>query len=271
MALPPRDQRHPYLRYKGLQYTDVDIMDFKERLGRIYSREIHRVQVLDFQGMPELIRDVLYARMLMEHHDGDRVVVFTSRAWRRLFDIRRPLVHELILEFFRLNTADKMKIVGFGAYWAESARQIPDKGDLRDFWIGISSARPWHSPSYTSRRLGMDVGSVNIPYLLTMYLRLFAAGRKSEALISEGQFLAQLAEHFGLLAEERVRGLTVIAPALPVIDMVELVRAAEDAPAVDDGVTTGCQDFIRTYREIDDRSGEILHMDDFMYGTAHGG
>ncbi|GJU37029.1 hypothetical protein Tco_1185383 [Tanacetum coccineum] len=69
MALPPRYQRHQYLRFEGLGYTNADIIDFEERLGRIYGREIH-------QG------------------------VFTSQAWRRLFEIRGPLVHELILEFF---------------------------------------------------------------------------------------------------------------------------------------------------------------------------
>nr|GEU86807.1 hypothetical protein [Tanacetum cinerariifolium] len=39
MALPPHDQRHQYLRYKGLQYTDADILDFKSRLTRIHMRE----------------------------------------------------------------------------------------------------------------------------------------------------------------------------------------------------------------------------------------
>ncbi|GJY41846.1 hypothetical protein Tco_0429116 [Tanacetum coccineum] len=71
---------------------------------------------------------------------------------------------------------------------------------------------------------GMDASSVNVPYLLARYLRLFAAGRMSRALISGEQFVARLAEHFGLLTEERLRGLIVIAPALPVIDMAELVR-----------------------------------------------
>ncbi|GKF19199.1 hypothetical protein Tco_0067837, partial [Tanacetum coccineum] len=102
--LPPREQRHPFLRYQGLEYTDVDIADFEERLERIHDRDMHRVQVVDFQGMPELMRDVLDARMLMEHRDDRGVVVFTSRAWRRLFDIRGPLVRELILEF--LNTLE---------------------------------------------------------------------------------------------------------------------------------------------------------------------
>ncbi|GJT36403.1 hypothetical protein Tco_0926822 [Tanacetum coccineum] len=129
-----------------------------------------------------------------------------------------------------------MQMAGFGVYWAESARQISDKGDLRDYWIGISSARDFlgTSLSYTLIRdpililchqliacsivgrsqapekmtvtdlfylRGMDVGSINVPYLL-----------------------ARLVEHFGLLAAKILGELTVIALELPVIDMAELVR-----------------------------------------------
>ncbi|GJW13014.1 hypothetical protein Tco_0017147 [Tanacetum coccineum] len=79
-------------RYQGLEYTDAGIADFEERLGRIYSREIHWVQVVDFQGMPELMRDVLHARMLMEHRDDGGVILFTSQAWERVFETRGPLV-----------------------------------------------------------------------------------------------------------------------------------------------------------------------------------
>ncbi|GKB69248.1 hypothetical protein Tco_0930660, partial [Tanacetum coccineum] len=99
MALPPHKQRHRFLRYEGLDYTDSDIADFKSRLEMIYTREIHKVQVVDFQGMPELLRDGLFARMAIEHRDEAGVVVFTSQGWRRLFDTRGPLVWELILEF----------------------------------------------------------------------------------------------------------------------------------------------------------------------------
>ncbi|GJT47417.1 hypothetical protein Tco_0956132 [Tanacetum coccineum] len=70
---------------------------------------------------------------------------------------------------------------------------------------------------------GLDVGSVNIPYLLARYLRRFANGRKSRAHISGGQFVARLAKHFRLLTAEILGGLTVIAPELPIIDMAELV------------------------------------------------
>ncbi|GKC10074.1 hypothetical protein Tco_1001684 [Tanacetum coccineum] len=68
------------LKSQGLEYTDADIADFEERLERIYNREIHRVQVVDFLRMPELMRDGLFARMVMKHRDDAGVVVFTSQA-----------------------------------------------------------------------------------------------------------------------------------------------------------------------------------------------
>ncbi|GKB52334.1 hypothetical protein Tco_0903087 [Tanacetum coccineum] len=173
-------------RYQGLEYSDADVADFEERLERIYSREIHMVQVVDFQGMHELMRDGLFARMVMEHRDDAGVVVFASRAWVRLFDTRGPLVRELILEF--------LSTLRFGE-------------------VLLDLDAP-----------GMDVGSVNIPYLLARYLRRFATGRKSMAYISSGQFVARLAEHFVLLTTEILGGLTVISPKLLIINIGELVR-----------------------------------------------
>ncbi|GKD02236.1 hypothetical protein Tco_1177210 [Tanacetum coccineum] len=214
MALPPRDQRHSYLR-----------------------------------GLTDLMAEGLSGRMLMEHRDAQGQSVLASRAWRRLFEIRGPLVHELILEFFSvfrfgeavldfdifhiarvlqfqlggvrhrirwrefilgmgLHTMKEIKYAGFGSYWVESARQILDKGDLSAYWVGISSTgdflgtalfytlirdsvlRLYHrliacSIAWRSQApkkvtvtdlfylMGMDVGSVNIPYLLARYLRMF--------------------------------------------------------------------------------------------------
>ncbi|GKD67763.1 hypothetical protein Tco_1321853 [Tanacetum coccineum] len=158
-----------------------------------------------------------------------------------------------------LHMEEKMQTARFGVYWVESAKQIPNKGDLRDYWMGISSARDFlgTAPSYTLIRdpilrlchrliaysitgrsqalekvtvtdlfylRWIDVSLVNVPYLLARYLRLFTARRKSRAYISGGQFVARLAEEFGLLTAEILGGLTVIAPELPIIDMTELVR-----------------------------------------------
>ncbi|GJV36331.1 hypothetical protein Tco_1408808 [Tanacetum coccineum] len=113
----------------------------------------------------------------------------------------------------------------------EEEQNIPDKRDLRDYWIGISSVEDFlgSAPSYTfikdpmlrlchrliacsiTRRSQapkkvivtdlfylrrIDVGSANVLYLLARYLRLFASGRKCDSYF----------------------------PPLPIIDMVELVR-----------------------------------------------
>ncbi|GJY73007.1 hypothetical protein Tco_0477438 [Tanacetum coccineum] len=55
--------------------------------------------------------------------------------------------------------------------------------------------------------------------------------------------------------------------------------AAEDAPVVDEGVQADPAPMQAPQQppppppvaEIDDRSREILHMDDYMFDTAHGG
>ncbi|GJT11539.1 hypothetical protein Tco_0858581 [Tanacetum coccineum] len=195
-------------RYQGLEYTDADIADFEERLERIYSREIHRVQVVDFQGMPKLMRDGLFARMVMEHRDDAAL---------------------------GLHTGEEMESPGFARYWSESERMIPGKGDLHDYWRGIYTDGDFLGPhlSYTLIRdlmlrlchrmmahsiagrsqapkkvtmndlfylRGLDVGSVNILYLLALYPRRFTARRKNTWRID------------------------IYCPKLPIIDMAELVR-----------------------------------------------
>ncbi|GKD10722.1 hypothetical protein Tco_1190407, partial [Tanacetum coccineum] len=261
-ALPPREQRHRFLRYEGLEYSDADIADFKARLARIYRREVHRVQVFDFGGLPDLMAEGLSARMLMEHRDDQGAILDLDTPGTLQFLLgraRRRMSRREFIIALGIHTDGEMQIARFGAYWADNTRQVPDKRDLRGYWIGISSAGDFlgTAPSYTMIRdlilrlchrliacsitgrsqapekvavtdlfylRGMDVGSVNVPYLLARYLRLFAVGRESGAHISRGQFVARLAEHFGLLTAEILRGLTVISPELLIIDMAELVR-----------------------------------------------
>ncbi|GKB19593.1 hypothetical protein Tco_0853516 [Tanacetum coccineum] len=263
MALPLCEQRHRFLRYEGMEYLDTDIFDFEGRLANIHRREVHRVPVFNFGGLPYLMAEGLSGSMLMEHRDKAGVSVFTSKAWRRMLDIRGLLVYELILEFFsmfRFGLAIlDLDTLGTLQFQLGGARRHPRQRDLRDYWIGISSAGDFlgTAPSYTvikdpilrlchrliacsiakrSRALekvtlanlfylrGMHIGSDNVPYLLARYLRLFATRRKSRAHISGGQFVARLAEHFGLLTADILVRLTVIVLELPVIDMAELVR-----------------------------------------------
>ncbi|GJZ72031.1 hypothetical protein Tco_0635882 [Tanacetum coccineum] len=259
MALPPRDQRHQYLRYEGLQYTDADLVDFETRLARIYRREVHRVQVFNFEGLPDLMAEGLRGRMLMEHRDAQGKSMFGEEVFDldiagalqfQLGEVRRRMSWREFILSLGLHTAKEMQTVGFGLYWAESARQIPDKGDLCAYWIGISLSRDFLGtpPSYTLIRdpmlrlchrliarhiagsnqapekvtvtglfylRGMDVDSVNVPYLLARYLRLFASGRKQGDMIS------------GAPGPERQPDAAAGAP-----------EAVEDAPIADEGAST---------------------------------
>nr|GEV43725.1 hypothetical protein [Tanacetum cinerariifolium] len=203
------DQRHPFLMFEGLEYTDANIVDFEGMLKKIYGRGVHRVDVFDFGGLTTEMAEGLTSRMLMHHKYTQRQSVFTSR---------------------------EIKSAGFGAYWDESARRILDKGNLSAYWRGILSKGDFlgSSLTYTAIRVpmlrmghrliaynitgrsqapekvtsidlfylqGMDVKLVNIPYLLARYLRRFALGRKHGVMIFGGQFVARLAEHFGLLTK----------------------------------------------------------------------
>ncbi|GJX29290.1 hypothetical protein Tco_0237369, partial [Tanacetum coccineum] len=233
--LPPREKRHPFLRYQGLEYTDADIVDFKERLEGIHNRDTHRVQVVDFHGMPQLMRDVLDARMLINHHDDGGVVVFREvlldldalgTIQFQLGGARRRMSWRQFILALGLHTSEEMELPGPPPSYTLIRDPV-----LRLFhrMMAYSIVGRSHAPEKVTVTdlfylRGLDVRSVNIPYLLSRYLRRFVARRKSEALISGGHFVARLAEHFGLLTEEGLQRLTIIAPTLPVINMVELVR-----------------------------------------------
>ncbi|GJU24159.1 hypothetical protein Tco_1162780 [Tanacetum coccineum] len=177
-----RAQRHPWLRYEVEGYTDEIVQDFEHRLAGIFSRRIHRVRVLDFGGLTEEMAMSMDARLSMEHIDAQGQVVFNSHAWRRLFEIRGPLVRKLMLEFFstcreivslrsilwEIDGIDEEEEVasfrdkyeheiatdGFRVYWDESFRVIASKGDLRGYWDKISSSGDFLTifPSYIQIR-----------------------------------------------------------------------------------------------------------------------
>ncbi|GKA94490.1 hypothetical protein Tco_0816528 [Tanacetum coccineum] len=195
VPLPPHEQRHPFIRYQGLEYTNADIAYFEERLERIYSWEIHRVQVVDFWGMLELIRDGLFARMVMKHRDDAGVVFILAVG---------------------LHTEEEMKSPGFARCWSESERMIRGKGDLHDYWRSISTDGDLLGPllSYTLIRDPM----------LRLCHRMMAHSIAWRSQAPEKVTVIDLFYLRGLDVGSILGGLTVIAPELPIINMGELVR-----------------------------------------------
>ncbi|GKC38891.1 hypothetical protein Tco_1051275 [Tanacetum coccineum] len=267
--LPFTGQIHPWLRYQVKGYTKGFIHSYEQRLETIWSRPVNQVHVLDFEGLTLKMRQDFAVRLRMVYTKEGRQV-FMRHAWRRLFGIRAPLVREFILEFLStcrmsdtemgLDVADtlyqEMAEAGFGAYWDGSDRLIPDKRDLRDYWLEISSDKDFLGPvsSYVLirdpvRRLCHRMIAYNIsgrgqapkkvtsvdlfylrsmdrrvPHLLTLYLFRHAEGRKSNARLSGGHFIGCLAMHFGLVSDEGLGGLHVVTRELLLIDSHELGR-----------------------------------------------
>ncbi|GJT40639.1 hypothetical protein Tco_0940504 [Tanacetum coccineum] len=160
-------------------------------------------------------------------------------------------------------------------YILRSERVIPEKGDLRDYWIEISSDRDFLGPapsyvyirdpvrrlchkmiacSISGRRQGaekvtgvdlfylrtIDRRTANVPYLLAQYLFRLAEGRKSGARLSRGHFIGRIAAHFGLVSDEGLRRLSIIARELSGPERQQTTAAsapgaAEDASAADEG------------------------------------
>ncbi|GJU98815.1 hypothetical protein Tco_1328086 [Tanacetum coccineum] len=112
MALPPRDKRHRYLSFEGLQYTNADITDFETRLGKIYRREF------------------------------------------QLGEVRRRMSWRQLILALGLHTVEDMETTRLIACSIAGRNQAPEKETV----TGLFYLR------------GMDVGSVNVPYLLAREL-----------------------------------------------------------------------------------------------------
>nr|GEW04100.1 hypothetical protein [Tanacetum cinerariifolium] len=155
----------------------------------IKDKPIHRIKLLSdmpYQTIPNTAyqaRD-LAVRLRMVYIRGDRQQVFVSHAWKRLFGIRAPLVHEFILEFLSIC---RMSDTEMGLDVADTLCFQLDQRPVRRLchkMIAYSISGRGHAPEKVT---GVDLfylrnkdrGTANVPYLLARYLFRHAEGRKS--------------------------------------------------------------------------------------------
>ncbi|GJZ88845.1 hypothetical protein Tco_0660627 [Tanacetum coccineum] len=207
--LPHRNLRHPWLLYQVGGYDE----------GIVHN------------GMRQTLKD----RLSMMYAGDDEEALFTSHAWRRLFELdgaRRRMTWKQFILALGLHSEEEMAEPGFGAYWSGSERVILDKGGLRDYWIEILSDMDFlgPAPSYVHirdpiRRLCHRMIACSIfgrAQGAEKYLFHHAEGRKSEARLSRGHFIGRIVAHFGLVGDQGLRGLSMVVSELPVIDLHEL-------------------------------------------------
>nr|GEY04149.1 hypothetical protein [Tanacetum cinerariifolium] len=162
-------------------------------------------------------------------------MVYTGDDSQELRGARRSMTWRQFILDLGLHTAEEMAEDGFGAYWLESERVIPDKRDLRDYWVEISSGRDFlrGAPSYTY---------IKDPVRRPCHRHV--EGRKSDARLSGGHYIRCLAHHFSLVSDDGLRGLSVVTREIQLINMgperhpdavASAPEASEDALAVDEG------------------------------------
>ncbi|GKB29128.1 hypothetical protein Tco_0868529, partial [Tanacetum coccineum] len=108
-----------------------------------------------------------------------------------------------------------------------SDRLIPDKRDLRDYWIEISSDIDFlgPAPSYVLIRDPVRrLCHMMIAYSISGRRQAPEKGRKTGARLSGGHFIMHLAMHFGLVSDEGLRGLQVVTREPSLIDLHKLGR-----------------------------------------------
>ncbi|GKD41186.1 hypothetical protein Tco_1261393 [Tanacetum coccineum] len=192
--LPPRDHRHLWLQYQVEGYTKEIVHDFEDRLETIFGRQVNRVHVLDFEGLtPKMRQDLAERSRMYLRIKSEMGLDVADTLCFQLGGARRSMTWRQFILALGLHTAEEMTEDRFEAYWSGSERVIPDKGNLTF--------------------LGGD-----------RHLKRHAEGRKSDARLSGGHFIGLLAHHFGLVSDDRLRGLSVVTHELPLIDMGELVK-----------------------------------------------
>nr|GEY02654.1 hypothetical protein [Tanacetum cinerariifolium]GEY03349.1 hypothetical protein [Tanacetum cinerariifolium] len=184
--LPHHDLRHPWLKYQVDRYDKGIIHSYEHRLEMIWGRPVNRVDVLDFSGLTDGIRQTLRDRLSMVYVGDDGEALFTSHAWRRLFERQFNLA-------LGLHSEEEMAEPGFGASWSG-----------------------------------------------THYLFHYAEGRKSGSRLFGCHFIGHLAAHFGLVGDQGLRGLSMVAwvalgPERQQADAASAPRVVEGALAVDEG------------------------------------
>ncbi|GJV30024.1 hypothetical protein Tco_1386472 [Tanacetum coccineum] len=99
------------------------------------------------QGHPWLRYQIKEYNEGIRHRSGSEVE--DGIFWRGAAGARESCLEDTIWDpsTFGLHTEQEMAEAWFGAYWDGSDRLIPNKGDLRDYWIEISFDKDFLGPA----------------------------------------------------------------------------------------------------------------------------
>nr|GEX77939.1 hypothetical protein [Tanacetum cinerariifolium] len=186
------EKRRKHFTAKRLK--EFNLLKWDLQLETIFERQVNRVHVLDIEGLTLKMRQDLAERLRMVYTRDAGQEIFdrnemgldvTDALFFQLGGARCSITWRQFILALGLHTVEEIAEDGLKAYWLGSERVIPDKGDLSDYWIEISSNMDFlgQAPKkVTSTNLfylrSMDREIANIMYLLAQYLFTYAEGKE---------------------------------------------------------------------------------------------
>nr|GEV14779.1 hypothetical protein [Tanacetum cinerariifolium] len=143
---------------------------------------------------------------------GGEEEIFSSEAWRRVFDINEPTYTELRHEFY-------------STYDFDEGLRSDENFNARDYWLSIISEEELHlskslASSIRSPILRHQNGYSNVAWLIVRWLKRKGFESQRDSMIYCGQFITWIMRRIGLLTEkEQPSRSTTPGAAIVTVDL----------------------------------------------------
>ncbi|GJW13777.1 hypothetical protein Tco_0017910 [Tanacetum coccineum] len=183
---------------------------YNTNLARLKPKQIYSLVIMDWgvlnnMGCAEEIEAMLQIKV---YEVGGQEEIFSSEAWRRVFDINEPIYTKLCHEFYSTYEFDEVvmddelmtkKLIKFrlGVYFRGG---LHSDENARDYWLSISSEEELN----LSRSLASSIRT----YLMARWLKRKGVGSQRDSMICYGQLITKIEKKMSLLTDEVLNSLS---------------------------------------------------------------
>ncbi|GKB26333.1 hypothetical protein Tco_0865734 [Tanacetum coccineum] len=215
--LQPQEVRHTSTQTSGTHDDEAGSSSPLKRTRVSESVEEAMLGRVHHEFLFDVIEEMLEIKV---YEMGGDEVLFTSKAWRRAFDINEPIYNELCYEFynefeeevtdeeltskklikFRLGgRAHSLTILKF------ASRLGYDKVQRTTGYDKVQKYELWLMSMFGARNCE---GYANVAWLIAKWMKRKGVGTQKESMIYYGQFVTKIAKRVGVLTEEVLNGLS---------------------------------------------------------------
>ncbi|GJY43403.1 hypothetical protein Tco_0431616 [Tanacetum coccineum] len=184
---------------------------YNTNLARLLPKQIYSPCIVDWNVINTLgcVEEIEAMLKIKVYEMGGQEEIFTFEAWRRAFDINKPIYTELCHEFYSTYEFDEV---------------VMDKELITKKFIKFRLGGRGHSltlleftcrlglyNSHEIREEGFKVhhnGYANVAWLIAKWLKRKGVGSQRESMICCGQFIMRIAKKMSLLTDEVLNGLS---------------------------------------------------------------